>query len=151
MKGFIWVLLLISLGSWLIAQSNEKLDRESIIKEIMVLENAEVKAILESDTLTLNKIWAEDVRVNNPSNTIVNKLQVFERIKNTFIKYSLYTRAQEYFGVYDNVVVVMGNEAVVPSGNNPDKGKTLRRRYTSVYKKFDENWKLIARHANIIG
>jgi len=150
MKRFIWVLLLVPLGSWLIAQSNEKLDREKIIKEIMILENAEVKAILESDTLTLNKIWAEDVRVNNPSNTVVNKLQVFERIKNTFIKYPLYTREQEYFGVYDNVVVVMGNETVVPSGNNPDKGKTLRRRYTSVYKKFDENWKLIARHANII-
>ena len=62
----------------------KKHDRESIIKEIMVLENAEVKAILESDTLTLNKIWAEDVRVNNPSNTIVNKLQVFENKKKYF-------------------------------------------------------------------
>ena len=80
----------------------------------MILEDAEVRAILESDTLALKNMWADDVHINNPSNIVVNRAAVFERIKSTFIKYSLYTREQEYFGVYNDVVVVMGNETVIP-------------------------------------
>lgn len=150
MKFFFHILMMLSFCSILIAQESNSIDRETIIKQIKQLEDAELKAILESDTVALRKMWAEDVHVNNPSNTVVNRAQVFDRIKSTFIKYSLYTREQEYYGVYDDVVIVMGNETVIPSGNNPDNGKTLKRRYTNVYKNFDNNWKLIARHANII-
>ena len=150
MKFFLPILLLVSFSSVAISQESNSIDRETIIKQIKQLEDAELKAILESDTVALRKMWAEDVHVNNPSNTVVNRAQVFDRIKSTFIKYSLYTREQEYYGVYDDVVIVMGNETVIPSGNNPDNGKTIKRRYTNVYKNFDNNWKLIARHANII-
>ncbi|NWG27528.1 MAG: nuclear transport factor 2 family protein [Ignavibacteriaceae bacterium] len=143
-------LLIISLSSISKSQVSDSIDRETIIRQIKQLEDAEVNAILESDTVALKRMWAEDVHVNNPSNTVVNMNQVFERIRTTFIKYSFYSREQEYYSVYDNVVVVMGNETVIPSGDNPDRGKTLKRRYTSVYRKFKDGWKLIARHANII-
>lgn len=150
MKVIFIFLLSVSFCSISIPQESNSFDRKTIIKQIKQLEDAEVKAILEGDTISLSKMWAEDVHVNNPSNIVVNRAQVFDRIKSTFIKYSLYTREQEYYGVYDDVVIVMGNEVVIPSGVNPDKGKILKRRYTSVYKKFEYSWKLIARHANII-
>ena len=86
----------------------------------------------------------------NPYDLILNKKQVLQGIKSTFIKFSSFTREQEYFGIYYDVVFVMGKETVVFSGENPDRGKTLLIRYTDVYKLFDGNWKIIARHANII-
>ena len=92
----------------------------------------------------------EDFHVNNPSNNVVNRNQVFQRIKNTFIKYSTYIQEPEYYGVFDDVVVVMGKETVVPIGDNPDKGQKLIRRYTNVYKLIMGEWKEIARHANIV-
>jgi ketosteroid isomerase-like protein len=150
MTRFVSAILVLVFASLSVAQQTEPADKELIVKQIMQLENAEVKAVLEADTLTLKDLWAEDVHVNNPSNSVVDRSQVFERFRSTFIEYSLYAREQEYFGVYDDVVVVMGSETVVPSGDNPEKGKTLKRRYTSVYKKFDAGWKLIARHANVI-
>ncbi|HSW54360.1 MAG TPA: nuclear transport factor 2 family protein [Ignavibacteriaceae bacterium] len=150
MKVIFAFLLLFSFCSISIPQESNSIDRETIIKQITQLEEAELKAILESDTIALRKMWAEDVHVNSPTNIVVNRAQVFDRIKSTFIKYSLYTREQEYYGVYDDVVIVMGNEVVIPSGDNPAKGKTLKRRYTNVYKKFEDGWRLIARHANII-
>lgn len=131
-------------------QTVNKQDKQEIIRQIKLLEAAQVKAILESDTITLAKIWAEDFHVNSPTNVVVNRSQVFQRIKNTFIKYSTYTQEPEYYGVFDDVVIVMGKETVIPVGDNPDKDKMLTRRYTDVYKYINGEWKEIARHASIV-
>lgn len=149
MKIIYLSVLLISLCSSAIAQVTDS-SKENILKQIKILEDLEANAILKSDTVTLKKIWSEDYHVYNPYNLIFNKEQVLQAIKSTFIKFSLFTREQEYFGIYDNVVVVMGKETVVFSGNNPDKGKTQVIRYSDVYKLIDSDWKIIARHANII-
>lgn len=131
-------------------QINNKQDEEKIISQIKLLEAAQVKAILESDTITLKKMWAEEFHVNSPSNFVADRNKVIQRIKSTIIEYSTYTQEPEYYGVFGDVVVVMGKETVVPIGDNPDKGKTVIRRYTDIYKNFNGEWKEIARHANII-
>jgi hypothetical protein len=131
-------------------QINNKQDEEKIISQIKLLEAAQVKAILESDTITLKKMWAEEFHVNSPSNFVADRNKVIQRIKSTIIEYSNYTQEPEYYGVFGDVVVVMGKETVVPIGDNPDKGKTVIRRYTDIYKNFNGEWKEIARHANII-
>ena len=150
MKNIYLVVLLLSLCSLTIAQVTEVNSKENIIKQIKILEDLEAKAILESDTVTLKTLWSEDYRVYNPYNKIFNKSQVLQGIKSTFITFSSFNREQEYFGVYDDVVFVMGKETVVFSGKNPDKGKSLVIRYTDVYKLMDGSWKIIARHANFI-
>ncbi|MFN3872667.1 MAG: nuclear transport factor 2 family protein [Ignavibacterium sp.] len=131
-------------------QTTSNQSKDEIIAQIKILEALQTKAILESDTITLAKIWAEEYHVNNPSNMVVNRSQVFQRIKNTFIKYSTYTQEPEYYGVFDDVVIVMGKETVVPIGDNPDKDKILTRRYTDIYKMINGEWKGISRHANIV-
>jgi len=150
MKNIYLLILLIASCSSAIAQITDVNTKENILKQIKILEDLEAKAILESDTVALNKIWSEDYRVYNPYDLILNKKQGLQGIKSTFIKFSSFTREQEYFGIYYDVVFVMGKETVVFSGENPDRGKTLLIRYTDVYKLFDGNWKIIARHANII-
>lgn len=150
MKNIFLSVLLFASCSSVIAQVTDANSKESIMHQIKILEDLEAKAILESDTVTLKKIWAEDYRVYNPYNLILNKNQVLQGIKSTFVKFSSFIREQEYFGIYDDVVFVMGKETVVFSGENPDRGKTLVIRYTDVYKLFDGSWEIIARHANII-
>lgn len=129
---------------------DNKMQEEKIINQIKLLEAAQVKAILEADTVSLGKLWAEEFHVNSPSNFVADRNKVLQRIKNTFIEYSSYVQEPEYYGVFGDVVVVMGTETVVPIGDNPDKGKTVIRRYTDVYKNYNGEWKEIARHANII-
>lgn len=132
------------------AQVTNAVEKEKIMKQIKIIEEIEAKGMLESDTVALKKIWADDFHVYNPYNLIFDKSKVLQGIKSTFIKFSTFTREQEYYGIYDDVVYVMGKETVVFSGENPNKGKTLVIRYTNIYKLFDGNWKTIARHANII-
>ena len=150
MKNILLIILFLTIYHSANSQTNDNQDEQAIISQIKILEAAQTKAIMESDTITLAKIWAEDFHVNNPSNMIVNRSQVFQRIKSTFIKYSTYIQEPEYYGVFGDVVVVMGKETVVPIGDNPDKDKTIIRRYTDVYKNINGEWKEIARHANII-
>lgn len=148
-KMFLTILFYVSYFT-LSAQSEMMSNHDSIIAEIKSLEAIQMKAILESDTLTLKKIWAEDFHVNSPANNVVNLSQVLERIRNTYIKYSHFESESEYYGVFGDVVIVMGKETVTPIGNNPDSGKTIVRRFTDIYKKINGEWKEIARHANII-
>lgn len=150
MKKILLIILFLVIYYSANSQTNYNQDEQTIITQIKILEAAQTKAIMESDTIALTKIWAEDFHVNNPSNMVVNRSQVFQRIKSTFIKYSTYIQEPEYYGVFGDVVVVMGKETVVPIGDNPDKDKTITRRYTDVYKNINGEWKEIARHANII-
>jgi ketosteroid isomerase-like protein len=150
MKNILSIILFLTICHPANSQTNDNQDEQAIIAQIKILEAAQTKAIIESDTITLAKIWAEDFHVNNPSNMVVNRSQVFQRIKSTFIKYSTYTQEPEYYGVFGDVVVVMGKETVLPIGDNPDKDKTITRRYTNVYKNINGEWKEITRHANII-
>ena len=150
MKNILLIILFLTIYHSANSQTNYNQDEQTIIAQIKILEAAQTKAIMESDTITLAKIWAEDFHVNNPSNMVVNRIQVFQRIKSTIIKYSTYIQEPEYYGIFGDVVVVMGKETVVPIGDNPDKGKTITRRYTDVYKNINGEWKEISRHANII-
>ena len=141
MKKILLIILFLAIYHSSNSQTNDNQDEQTIIAQIKILEAAQTKAIMESDTITLAKIWPEDFHVNNPSNMIVNRSQVFQRIKSTFIKYSTYIQEPEYYGVFGDVVVVMGKETVVPIGDNPDKDKTITRRYTDVYKNINGEWK----------
>jgi len=48
------------------------------------------------------------------------------------------------------MAVVMGEDIVKPQGNMQDAGKTVTRRYTDVWMKAQNKWKLIIRQATII-
>ncbi|MEO8231691.1 MAG: nuclear transport factor 2 family protein [Ignavibacteriota bacterium] len=150
MKSIYFSVFLFSIYSLTIAQVTDGTSKANIIKQIKALEDLETKAILEADTMALKNLWENDYRVYNPYDRIFDKNQVLQGIKSTFITFSSFVREQEYYGVYDDVVFVMGKETVVFSGKNPDKGKELLIRYTDVYKLIDGSWKIIARHANII-
>lgn len=150
MSKLIFLIIFCSSNFFILAQGYSQMDKQNIIDQIKKLEEAQNQAILKADTNALKNIWADDFHVNNPYNIVVNKEQVIQRIKSTFIEYSEYTQEPEYYGVFDDVVIVMGKETAVPIGDNPDKGKKLVRRYTDVYKLINGEWKEIARHANVI-
>jgi hypothetical protein len=108
----------------------------------------EVQAVLAKDTVTLERLWDKKYVVNNPDNRIVvagsNPVDrpVLQKPRTAF------TREVEHITVRGDVVISMGGETVVPGGDLPKAGKTVRRRYTNIWTRVDGSWKLIARHAN---
>src|SRR5271155_810442 len=63
------------------------------------------------------------------------------------ISYSSYVRSVEYAGMLGEMVLLMGDERVVPKGDSPMAGKEVRRRFTDVGKMEGGHWVLTARQA----
>jgi hypothetical protein len=59
-------------------------------------------------------------------------------------------RSIEYAGMLGEMVLLMGDERVVPKGDSPMAGKEVRRRFTDVWKMEGGHWVLTARQATIV-
>ncbi|MEJ7560891.1 MAG: nuclear transport factor 2 family protein [Pedobacter sp.] len=118
--------------------------------EIRRLEKAQCDAIVQHDSVALYKLWADDFTVNSPTNDVVKLEAAKYAIRNGFIDYSLFESNLEDIMIFKDMVITMGSETIKPIRNAPMAGQTVNRRYTQVWMKRKGEWKLIARHANII-
>lgn len=133
----------VSFSNYGFAQQSE----ESVIRD---LEELEKDAILKSDTNTLHQIMSPNIVVHNPENTIVGFRQIIFRIKEGKINYKSFDREIEKVTFFNNTAVVMGKEIIIPQGATVNAGKTVTRRFTNVWIKENNIWKLSARQATII-
>ena len=120
--------------------------------KIRSLEDEEHHAVLATDVPTLERLWSTDIIVNNPQSRITpNREALLERVREGKIHYSSFERRIEAMRASgDDLVIVMGAEEVVPASPAPNTGKTVLRRFTDLWKKKDDTWTLIARHANVV-
>jgi ketosteroid isomerase-like protein len=113
------------------------------------LDLAHAEGIFKGDAAALDRLMADDVTVNHPTNRIVNeKKELLALIGQGVIRYTRFERRPEKFLFYNDMVVVMGDETVVPAKGAPNEGKVLRRRYTNVWMLTNGQWRLAFRHAN---
>ncbi|GAB2552231.1 nuclear transport factor 2 family protein [Rufibacter soli] len=118
-------------------------------KEIEKLDLAHAEAIFKGDAKALDKLMDDEVTVNHPTNKIVNeKAELLRLIKSGVIRYTSFKRYPEKFLFFTDMVIVMGSEEVTPAKGAPNAGKKLKRRYTNVWMKKKNTWKLTVRHAN---
>lgn len=125
----------------------------SLEDTIRDLDQQHAAAILAGDAGALDRLMTDSVTVNHPTNRIVNeKKELLDLIGKGVIRYTSFERRAEKFLVYDKLVVVMGDESVVPAPGAPNAGKSLRRRYTNGWmQQPDGTWQLAFRHANNVG
>ena len=144
MKMSLLVFLFVWYSRYVCAQNQQ------IEADIRNLEQKEVQAILQRDTVTLQKIWDKDYVVNNPDNTIVlaGKTTVDRPVLRR--QRTVFTREIERITIRENVVFSMGSETVMPAGDKPRSGQLIKRRYTNIWEKQADGWRLVARHANVI-
>ena len=112
------------------------------------LEQRQVDLLLKGDVKQMEAAWGPEFTVNNPFNDVVNGHE--GPIRTGKLTYSAFTRVVEKIIFHDEIAVVMGRETVVPSGRSADAGEELKRRFTNVWVRSDGEWKMLARHANVI-
>jgi ketosteroid isomerase-like protein len=124
-------------------------DTTALKAEIRKLEMAHAEAILKGDAAALDSLMDDNVVVNHPTNRIVKeKKELLGLIHQGIIRYTSFKRYPELFLFFKDMVIVMGNELVVPSKGAPNAGKNIKRRYTDIWMKRDGKWRLTVRHAN---
>jgi ketosteroid isomerase-like protein len=120
----------------------------SIERMVRELDGQEADAVLRGDFTVVERLWAPDLVVNNPFGQVVEGNR--GPIRTGALTYSSFVREIESVQVHGNTVIVMGHETVVPKDDSPDAGRTIHRRYTNVWMSRDGEWRLTARHANVI-
>lgn len=115
------------------------------------LDDQERRAALHQDYAALERFWSERFIVNAPSNQILpNRKAVLDWFRKGMTMRSSYERSIEQVRVDGDIAIVMGAETITPIGNAPQAGQTVRRRFTNIWRKEGDTWRLWARHANVI-
>ena len=107
-------------------------------------------ALIVDDRAAFAALLAQDLVVNNPQNAISLAGATSRRNASGLITYSKYLRSVEYAGKLGDMVLLMGDERVVPKGDASMAGKEVRRRFTDVWKMEAGRWVLTARQATIV-
>lgn len=130
--------------------SNFSLAQQSDETVIRRLENEEREAILKKDTTKLYQLMSLEIVVQNPENAIVGFRQIIDRVKTGKINYASFERLIEKVTFFNNTSIVMGKEVLIPQGSTENTGKTVTRRFTNIWMKEKNVWKLTARQATIV-
>lgn len=150
-RGFVGSLVSAVLGSGLVAPVWTEEPMTSDERTIRWLEEQEVVAVLNQDVAMLERLMSERIIVNNPQNGITpDREGVLDRVRRGLIRYASFERYIEAVRIEGDLAIVMGSEVVVPKGDAPRAGETVRRRYTNIWKRSGSGWKSVARHANVV-
>ena len=120
------------------------------------LDDQERVAALNRDVPALERLWSDQFVVNAPNNQVVvgrqQNLDTF--VRGGVINFSSFERTIEFIRVDGNFGVLMGLETVIPRTDVPSAGlvagQVIRRRFTNIWKKEGDTWRLYWRHANVM-
>lgn len=124
--------------------------QQNMDAKIRQLEKMEGEAFAKKDTTTLLTLFSPQLVVNTPLNRVATFEDVMHLIRIGKIDVSADEKVIEKITFVENVAIVMGYDIVKPQGAMANAGKTVKRRYTDIWMKDKNNWRLTARQATII-
>ena len=102
------------------------------------------------DADAVAELCAEDLIVNTPANRVARREAVLALFRAGRMKYESAEETIEALDARKDQVVIMGAEVVKPQDTAANAGKTVRRRFTDVWRKDpDGKWRLTVRQAPI--
>jgi len=119
--------------------------------QVRALDDEERIAALKRDTTALKRLWSDQFVANGPNNKVVADKRA---LLNALVPRSSYVRQIEFARVDGDFAFLMGLETLIAVTDAPDvrliAGQPTRRRFTHVWKREGDTWRLYARHANVI-
>jgi ketosteroid isomerase-like protein len=123
---------------------------------VRALDDQERAAALNRDVAALDRLWSDGFAVNAPNNqVVVGKRAVLETfVHSGVIDFSSFERHIEFLRVDGDVTIIMGLETLVPNSDAPSAGlvagQVVKRRFSNIWRKEEDSWRLFARHANVV-
>lgn len=115
------------------------------------LEQEEVRAFLAADVDRLRALWSPDFLVNAPHHRLMAEREAtLAAIASGALRHVRLERSVEIVRFTDGLAVSMGGE-LVEDDRGPLAGAPYRRRFTHVWRLDGADWRLLARHAHVIG
>lgn len=121
------------------------------VQEVLEIRKRGIEAMTSGRMSAETESYSSTFVANTPSNRVVPGDELLALFANSSISYSSVEQHIEYAGSHgSDMVVLMGEEIVVPGEGAPNAGQPIRRRFTDVFRKEDGEWRHDLRHANVV-
>ncbi|MCF2444558.1 nuclear transport factor 2 family protein [Dyadobacter sp. CY345] len=128
-------------------QTDNKIPVQNLEEQIRTMEMKENEALRNLDTTTLYGMWSPDLVVNTSENKIQTLADLKTKLSNSQVREIQGERVIEKISITENVAVVMGHEIRKVS---PETKVTSISRFTNMWLKDADGWKLTARQTTVI-
>lgn len=122
---------------------------DATAQRIRALEQQQAQAAIGRDRAALEKIFAPDFQIVNPSGAVASRDELLALLLGGTSPYRSAVYQTDKVRVYRDVVVTTGLETVVPN-TGPQAGQSVRRRITQVWRREGAAWRVALRHATIV-
>jgi Domain of unknown function (DUF4440) len=133
------------------APAAEPWDGDPAVQEVLELRRQGIAAMTSGRATAATERYSSTFVANTPGNAVVTGQQMAELFARGAVSYQSVEQRLDYAGSHGpDIVVLMGEEIVVPGPNARDAGKPIRRRFTDVFRKENGEWRHDLRHAHVI-
>jgi hypothetical protein len=152
-QPFVWSLasafaLLAPLPS--LAADNEPWANDPAVQEVLALRRQGIAAMTSTGANAATQRLSSTFVANTPANAVLTGEQMLEAFERGAVSYVSVEQHLDYAGSHGpDIVVLMGEEIVVPGPSAPNAGKRVHRRFTDVFRKENGEWRHDLRHANV--
>jgi hypothetical protein len=121
------------------------------VQEVLALRREGIAAMTTGGATAESERYSSTFVANTPGNVVVKGDQMLEQFARGTVGYAAVEQRLDYAASHGpDIVVLMGEEVVVPRAGAANAGKRIHRRFTDVFRKEKGEWRHDLRHANVI-
>ena len=122
------------------------------VQEVLALRKKGIEAMTAGRISAETERYSSTFVANTPNGSVVPGGELLKLFADGTFGYAHVEQTIEYAGAHGpDMVVIMGEEIVVPEAGAANAGKRIRRRFTDVFRRENGEWRHDLRHANIVG
>ncbi len=126
-------------------------DNDPAVQEVLKLRRAAIAAMTTTGATAESERYSSTFVANTPGNAVVKGEQMRRAFASGSVSYAAVEMKLDYAGSHGpDMVVLMGEEVVVPGPTARDAGKRIHRRFTDIFRKESGEWRHDVRHSNVI-
>ena len=124
---------------------------DKTVQEVLALRQRGIAAMTTVGVSAESERYSSTFVANTPGDVVVTGEQMLQQFARGTVGYQSVEQHLDYAGSHGpDIVVLMGEEVVVPGPGSPNAGKRIHRRFTDVFRKENGEWRYDLRHANVI-
>jgi hypothetical protein len=132
------------------ARADEPWADDPAVKSVLEMRKRSIEAMTSGHVSAESERYSSTFVAHSP-NGVATREQLLKLFSTGTLGYAEVEQHVEYAASHGpNLVVIMGEEVVVPSDGAPNAGHRIHRRFTDVFRKVDGEWRFDLRHANVV-
>lgn len=124
---------------------------DQAVQAVLAQRQRGIEAMMNGTMSAETERYSTTFVANTPGNAVVPGTEMLKLFAAGSVRYDHVEQNIEYAGSHGpDMVVLMGEEIVVPGAGAANSGKRIRRRFTDVFRRENGEWRHDLRHANVV-